>query len=382
MTQAPSEGPSPLPALYVVAAFGVAITGLLFLSLGLFTQVLNIGFGLWFCEVFVFFAVPFVCLRIAGYDARRTAGAGRPWLSGAAFGLVVGAVNFFAFVVPAQYVSQRLAPKELVELFDISSIFKHQTPVELALVVLGVCLAAPICEEFCFRGLLQRGLSTRVGGFRAVLLTAAIFSGFHMDPIGFLARFELGVVFGVLALRSGSIWPGVFAHLGNNAISTGLYFATRDRPDADDDLKWWVPLAMAAAGLPVLALLWRLAGRWPAVLEPAERAAEHRLSVVPRNLVLQWAVAGALSVAALLLVDPNGVKLNLIDVVTPLREPKKEEGPAAHAQWEQLWRLRDEARAERDEPDSRAKLKVYESARKVMLEAHQAAKADGGTAAP
>jgi membrane protease YdiL (CAAX protease family) len=371
VTQEPSEGPGPQLPLFSVAVVGLTLTGLGFLSLGVFTQLMNIGFGLWFSEVFLFFGVPYLTLRLAGYDALKVTGFGKPWLSGALFGFAIGTVNFFAMVIPIQAVAQRLAPKALVELFDISGIFKHQTPLELASVILGVCLAAPLCEELCFRGLLQRGLMSRSSPRAAVLGTALLFSAFHLDPIGFMARFELGVVFGILALRSGSLWPGVFAHLANNAVSTALYFFSRDSAHADDDLDWWIPLVMLAVGVPVLLLMARAPKRWPSLLDAREPAVMARKPVQIGELLLQWSVVGLAAIVLLITVDPNGVRLNLHDSVNPLKEPKKTDGPEAQKQWDAMWQLRSEARA------GRAKLAEYEHARDEIAKAR---KADAGHA--
>jgi len=65
------------------------LTGFLFITLGVASQLVNIAFGLWFAEVFVFFGAPYLVMRLSGYDAFRTAGVSRPWLAGAAFGLAI-----------------------------------------------------------------------------------------------------------------------------------------------------------------------------------------------------------------------------------------------------------------------------------------------------
>ena len=90
------------------------LTGFLFIAIGVPSQLMNVGFGLWFSEVFVFFAAPYIVLRLSGYDAFKAVGLSRPWLAGAAFGFLVGAVNFFALVIPLQIFSQSLAPKALI----------------------------------------------------------------------------------------------------------------------------------------------------------------------------------------------------------------------------------------------------------------------------
>jgi uncharacterized protein len=361
VTQAPSDPQRLLPPLLTVAIFASVLTGVLFITVGFTSQVVNIAFGMWFSEVFVFFAAPFIVLRLSGYDAFKAAGLSRPWVEGAAFGFLVGAVNFFALVVPLQMFSQSLAPKELIELFDISGIFKQQTPFELAAVVAGVTLAAPFCEEFFFRGLLQRGIQSHAGPVRALLLTSVIFSAFHLDPIGFLARCELGFVFGILMLRSGSIWPGVFAHLANNAISVGIYFASRGSDD-DSAPDWWIPVAMVAAGAPVMFGLWKIAQRWPGLLSPPWKAEDVVKPVRSiGNLVGGWILAAFIAFAVLLTIDGTGVRLNLFDTFNPLKEPKKTESAQAQAQWEALFALRKEVRR------GDAKLSEYELARKAAI---------------
>lgn len=361
MTQAPSDPERPLPPLFTVAVFASVLTAFLFITIGVGSQLMNIAFGLWFAEVFCFFAAPFVVLRLSEYDAFKATGLTRPWIAGAAFGFAVGAVNFFALVVPLQILSQSLAPRALVEMFDVSGIFKQQTPFELFGVVTGVCLAAPFCEEFFFRGLMQRGLEKEVGARRALLLTSVIFSAFHLDPIGFLARCELGFVFGVLMIRSGSIWPGVFAHLANNAVSVGLFFASKGS-DPDEELPWWVAPVFVAVGVPLLWALAQLAKKWPAVLTPPWKAHEvmKKVESYP-NLVGAWILAALIAVAALVTVDGQGVRLNLIDAFNPLKEPKKTDPEAQQRAWDALYVLRKEVRR------GDAKLNEYEVARKAAI---------------
>jgi membrane protease YdiL (CAAX protease family) len=370
VTQAPSEGDRPPPPLFVVALISLFVAGVLFVTLGFLTQLFNLSFGLWFGELFIFFGVPFLALRLCGYDTFRTAGLGRPWLAGAGFGFLVGALNFFTLVVPLQFLSQKLVPKEWIEMFDMSGIFKHQTPLELFGVVGGVCLAAPFGEEFLFRGVFQRGLAQRLEATRAVVMTGFIFSFFHLDPVGFLARWELGVLFGLLAWRSGSIWPGVFAHLANNAVSTALYFSSKDSPEDDVDAR--VLLAMIAVGLPLMWGLVKVAERWPAVLTPDFRAEDTRKPGDFGRLIGTWAAAAAVAVALLFAADRRGVALNIFDLSHPLKEPKKEDGPQARRQWDELWTLRDQARR------GSKKVEEYEAARRSAIDARRSARPDAG----
>lgn len=86
-----------------------------------------------------------------------------------------------------------------------------------------VALIPAIGEELFFRGLVQRQFQELAGGrMAAVVLTAFVFSALHMQFFGFLPRFALGIVLGLLYSWSGSIWLPILAHFVNNATSVVL----------------------------------------------------------------------------------------------------------------------------------------------------------------
>jgi membrane protease YdiL (CAAX protease family) len=88
------------------------------------------------------------------------------------------------------------------------------TPLALSLIVLGLLPA--VSEELLFRGVLARAFGAR----RAVLgivVSAVVFSLYHFIPLQMVGVFPLGLALGMLALRAGSIVPGMIAHLLNNA---------------------------------------------------------------------------------------------------------------------------------------------------------------------
>jgi membrane protease YdiL (CAAX protease family) len=89
----------------------------------------------------------------------------------------------------------------------------------LALAVLAIGLAPAVCEEVLFRGALLRALASRLPLYAALLIGSAMFSIYHVRPVQMPATFTLGLVFGVLALRTGSILPSALAHFLNNAVA-------------------------------------------------------------------------------------------------------------------------------------------------------------------
>jgi hypothetical protein len=322
----------------------------LFLTVGGISQLLNIAFGIWFTEVFLFLGLGWVLLRLAGHDPVRATGLGRGAPKAAFLGFALGVANFFALVVPIQYTVQRLTPPWLRELFDASRLFEGQTPVELALIAAGVTIAAPLCEEFFFRGILQHHLMPPVLSRAAALgVTAVVFSAFHLDPVGFLARVELGLLFGWLFLRTGSLWPSILAHSANNLVSTVLFLAARRAGLQESEAESNDPRAILALAVMGGAALWallsvarRMPSLWDAPEEPPPVAPRPRPSLA--RLLLPWVLGATLSLAGLAAVDARGIRLNLFDMRYKLPPLPRKAPDALHAERAALRELRAQAR--------------------------------------
>ena len=126
-------------------------------------------------------------------------------------------------------------------------------------VLLTVALAPAVFEELAFRGLLQPVLTAAWGTTLGILSTGLLFALFHMSPAQSVAQFALGCVLGWMRWRTGSLWPSVFCHARNNAITIVAIF--RDpgflgEPPAIPPLPW------VAGGLALAALCaWALKRR-------------------------------------------------------------------------------------------------------------------------
>lgn len=87
-----------------------------------------------------------------------------------------------------------------------------------------VMIAAPLAEEYLFRGLLFRALDREWGGWKAVLGSAMFFAIYH-PPDAWLPVASLGVLNALLFRRSRSLWPCVLAHLAyNGCITLSLHY--------------------------------------------------------------------------------------------------------------------------------------------------------------
>lgn len=345
----PESGPQANPFAELVISLAVAAAGiLLFLSVGFASQaLLTPGVGLWFTEAFIFLAVPYIVLRMAGR---------RPWVAAqvtklnpraAAFGFLVGVVNYFAAVIPLHDLSARVATglwgKEWVEGFDSSGIFDDLTGWEMALILSAVTLAAPFCEEFFFRGVFQRGLMAMEARLGTVVLAGLVFAGFHLDPVGLLPRWEMGILFGLLAWKTGSIWPGVFAHLANNLTSSVVFLATKDI--SDDALPDWTAIAMLGVGYWLMWGLLKLAAAKPSLLQhPAPRLGVEQPPVPPWRAGWPWVAGATVVIAFCAAFDSRGIELNRYDWAHPMAAPRRSAADSEKEAWNRLMELRAKAR--------------------------------------
>ena len=118
-------------------------------------------------------------------------------------GFVVCAA-FFALVMLA------LGGQEAIDEVT-SGIAGYTVAQRVSFVVIGV-FGACAAEESLYRGYLQPALARKLGVVGGVVVTALLFSALHFNPnpVSLVVKFFFGVIYGVLALRTGSlVAPGV-----------------------------------------------------------------------------------------------------------------------------------------------------------------------------
>ena len=135
-------------------------------------------------------------------------------LAAAAIGLATPVLN--AMLV--ELVGTPPPSEDMLRIEREMTAFVQATPF-LAAMVFGVLPA--FCEELFFRGFVLSGFVSAFRGrgdvARAVVLTSVLFAVFHIFPEKWLPTFLVGLLLGFLAVRTGSIWPGIVAHAVNNA---------------------------------------------------------------------------------------------------------------------------------------------------------------------
>ncbi len=102
------------------------------------------------------------------------------------------------------------------------------SPGTVVLLFLMVAIGAPIAEELFFRGLLLRAFEKRFGTGWAVALSSVVFGATHFQLLQFPALTVAGLVFALLAVKSGRLGPAVVAHMAFNTVTVVnlVWFAT------------------------------------------------------------------------------------------------------------------------------------------------------------
>ena len=86
----------------------------------------------------------------------------------------------------------------------------------------SIVLVGPLAEELMFRGVIQTRLERAMPVWAAVAVQAVLFGVTHGTPIQMAYAFLIGLAFGVLRSRTGSILPGFAAHAAFNAMNDPL----------------------------------------------------------------------------------------------------------------------------------------------------------------
>jgi sodium transport system permease protein len=144
-----------------------------------------------------------------------------------------------------------------------------------------------VCEELAFRGWILSGLRRRFPVWTAILISSLLFAFYHLNAFQALPTFILGVVLGMLAVRSGSVFPGMLFHLLYNGMLIGVPLLARFGYTGDS-----VPLQVVfhpavtalftlLAGVLLAALGYRLSARAvrhePAEASTADERASRRI---------------------------------------------------------------------------------------------------------
>ena len=113
--------------------------------------------------------------------------------------------------------------------------------------LLSVSVFAPVLEEWLCRGMILRGLLTRIKPGWAMVISSLFFALIHLNPWQALPAFLLGMLFAYVYYRTGSLKLTMLMHCANNTLAAllGQNEAFREIDSYSEVLP--LPLYIAAA---------------------------------------------------------------------------------------------------------------------------------------
>jgi sodium transport system permease protein len=111
-------------------------------------------------------------------------------------------------------------PEELLEEFA-RQLIPEDYPIWKVLLMLAI--TPGIVEEIAFRGMLLHGLHRRIRPIWLIITVGIIFGIFHTSLFRIIPTGYIGMVLTAVAVLTGSIFPCMLLHAGNNAFSILLY---------------------------------------------------------------------------------------------------------------------------------------------------------------
>jgi len=135
---------------------------------------------------------------------------------------IVGTLSLQSIAQIYLYIQESIIPID--KLSPIFETLRKMMEREFAYVALVVALTPAICEEFLFRGLVQYNLSKATNHKLGFIITGVIFAMYHANPFSFIPLIALGIYFGYLVYKSGSIFLAMLAHFVNNFTAAYSYF--------------------------------------------------------------------------------------------------------------------------------------------------------------
>ena len=152
--------------------------------------------------------------------------------------VVMTFASMFAFDLP-NYLNMQLTLKSsaLSRLYDqFTELMKQMTGGPFWSSFLVVAIFAPIFEEWLCRGMVLRGLLTKMKPVWAIVISALFFAVIHANPWQALNAFLIGLMMGYVYYKTGSLILTMIIHFVNNG--TAVVLSNIDRFKDMEDLYW------------------------------------------------------------------------------------------------------------------------------------------------
>lgn len=197
------------------------ILSLVLLGLGSIVQQRNIHTGILITEYIIILLPNVLYLKLRGYSLKEVLGLKSITLRQ---GIHVFFIMIFAYPI-AVFLNYIVA----IFVTSISQAVPIGVPIptnwkEYIIGLIVIAITPGICEEVMFRGTVQSAYM-KLGAKKAILFTSLLFGMFHFNLLNFMGPFFLGIVLGIIRLKTGSLYGPIIGHTVNNGIAMSIGYA-------------------------------------------------------------------------------------------------------------------------------------------------------------
>lgn len=201
----------------------------LFLVLGIITSsiilipILGTEANLWINEILYIFLPVILLLRYSGWSVEKVYRYRTTTKRNKIISIIVGSCIWFFAVDISKSISFALDHIAGKANMGISQGINHN---RIILLLMGMVILAPICEETLFRGFIQRAFESKYKNY-GYIITAVLFGMLHIlnGVSEVLPTIILGLVLGYLVKKTNSLITSMLAHMTINASALFIYGA-------------------------------------------------------------------------------------------------------------------------------------------------------------
>lgn len=218
----------------------------------LLIPVLGIGINLWINQLFWLLGLAVFIAWRKQYDFRETFSVKKAQSGAIGWSAVLGLAIWFPSMLIYTVVEQILTKH--VGSYHIE--MPHHSPVQLVFLIAGTVVLAPLCEEFFFRGFMQKAYD----GYKkrySWIIVGVLFGVFHVGNgiSDVISATALGLLIGYVMYLTNSIWPAVVLHALNNFAAVFLGNIRFVLLESDSIPHWFLMASLISVFLVILSIL-------------------------------------------------------------------------------------------------------------------------------
>jgi sodium transport system permease protein len=167
-----------------------------------------------FTQYGLFALLPICILWYGKADLKKSLGITLPKFKWVVYSTIIYLGAFSIIIIYQFFISKYIDYSPT--LVELENFFSGLTPGKKFLLI---ALTPGICEEILFRGFALKPLQKNLGSKWSIIITGIIFSIIHLDILRLFPTLLLGLAFGYIAVKSGSILLPIIFHIINNSLA-------------------------------------------------------------------------------------------------------------------------------------------------------------------